>query len=141
MTVWNYLYGFPIHFLRIAPILYSKKLIKYLKLRLSEVYVSFGKYQIWLFDCGLRSGRERQFVNIRFQLCWNLILLFVIVGLDPTIQKISDSLKILIQSIPDQEMKRDPSGEGWMILIRWVSPTLGLLSITASFKRVPGCRM
>jgi hypothetical protein len=58
MTVWNYLYGFPIHFLRIAPILYSKKLIKYLKLRLSEVYVSFGKYRIWLFDCGLRSGRE-----------------------------------------------------------------------------------
>jgi hypothetical protein len=25
-----------------------------------------------------RSGRERQIVNIRFQLCWNLILLFVI---------------------------------------------------------------
>ena len=80
MTIWNYLYGFPIHFLRITLILYSKKLVKYLKLRLSEVYVSFGKYLIWLFDCGLRSGRERQVANIRFQQSWNLILLFVIVG-------------------------------------------------------------
>ena len=33
MTIWNYLYGFPIHFLRITPILYSKKLVKYLRLR------------------------------------------------------------------------------------------------------------
>jgi hypothetical protein len=32
MTIWNYLYGFPIHFLRIAP--------------------------ESTFDCGLRSGRE-----------------------------------------------------------------------------------
>jgi hypothetical protein len=66
MTIWNYLYGFPIHFLRITP--------------------------ESTFDYGLRSGRERQVVNIRFQQSWNLILLFVIVGLDPTIQKISDSL-------------------------------------------------
>jgi hypothetical protein len=36
MTIWNYLYGFPIHFLRITPILYSKKLVKYLKLRLRK---------------------------------------------------------------------------------------------------------
>ena len=26
---------------------------------LQKVYVSFGKYRIWLFDCGLRSGRGR----------------------------------------------------------------------------------
>jgi hypothetical protein len=32
-------------------------------------------------------------VNIKFQQSWNLILLFVIVGLDPTIQVISDSFR------------------------------------------------
>jgi hypothetical protein len=31
-------------------------------------------------------------VNIIFQLCWNIIFVFVIVGLDPTIQAFSDNL-------------------------------------------------
>jgi len=39
-----------------------------------------------------RSGRESQVVNILFQQNWNRIFVFVIVGLDPTIQKISDNL-------------------------------------------------
>jgi hypothetical protein len=37
-----------VHLLRITPILYSKKLIKYLQLRLSEVYIRLAKYLVRL---------------------------------------------------------------------------------------------
>jgi len=60
-----YLFHFleSVHLLRITPILYSKKLIKYLQLRLSEVYIRLAKYLVHyfvstLYVCYIKSGMD-----------------------------------------------------------------------------------
>ena len=54
-----------VHLLRITPILYSKKLIKYLQLRLSEVYIRLAKYLVCyfvstLYVCYTKYGMTKQ---------------------------------------------------------------------------------